>query len=474
MRSLLLVLTMSPLLVNGAAAQTISPDAVFDAPSSSYSQSGHCQCEACQTAESHWTDDFFFNGSVGGSYVDSVERSYGGATYDLGANYWLTGMVSATANFSGNHFSGGSQYLVTVGLQKYANTYAACATGNIGYNFTWSVLYDYYTDTRFNSDITQLRYSLGYALSDRLEVGAFYWDPLEGDDFTFNLGGATALIPFQTFETVGAYVNASFDDVAVSGSVGYIADGVETMVYQLGASTPLSDMASLYANASYQDDPQIWTAQTGISFSFGPGGRATRDRVPGSGFAKYSELEREVQLASAESSADIVRGQPGGNFQFFAASNQPVAIYGEEDLGIFQTLLIGLVGADVSGGLQRQFNERAERERKEAQQKAAKLAAEMNARIFANSSTRQIATVTSNVSNSQLNLRFLGDAALGFVPGAGGAFFKEGDNLPQNGKFLFRDSGGNLFECERDPNGTFFITEGNGQQSAFTCTPVNN
>jgi len=286
----------------GGFTETLLSDEPIDGDSLSLEPQEYC----CQRRPQRW-----FGRAYGGvSYFDVATGARLGNEYGADLIFPLYRSLAAYGNVSANHFSGGTQFLGTVGLFKAGTVYTCYGMDRIGYG----VLFDQFTDSRFDDlYISQLRMGVDYALSGSTTVGAILTEPLEEDVVDLaSPGGPASLTDLRTTRAVDFFVLRRVGRAALSASIGY-RDVADTVIYGANLSFPVNNRVNTFVKAEYQD-VGIWSSFAGLEFRFGRGssscGQCCGSFTPPAG-SLAEQTTRRVLPADDSSPYEVVRGQPG-------------------------------------------------------------------------------------------------------------------------------------------------------------------
>lgn len=199
---------------------------------------------------------------TGASYFDTnANGSRVGGLYGIDAVVPIYRQLSGYAGGSANHFSQGSQYLGTFGLLKIANGYSCHHDARLG----WGVLFDNFTDTRFNDPyLSQLRINLNYAIDENDTVGLTWYEPISSDDVTVAPGLTSPFFGSQVVEMYGSHM---FDRASVAAAIGY-RDQQHAVTLGSSGRLRLTDNVNALANAHWEDIG-FWSGFVGVEVILG-------------------------------------------------------------------------------------------------------------------------------------------------------------------------------------------------------------
>jgi hypothetical protein len=201
----------------------------------------------------------------GTSYLDDEIDDTPGGTYGLDMALRLAGQTNAYGAATYTHLSGGTQFFGTLGLFRQGDS-----CGGVLDRASGGVLFDQLADTRFDDPIyvSQLRYFLGFALSERLGAGVTYCDPVQSDASRVAFGGFSSAV-FAPAETVEAYLSTCWGPHQVTATLGS-RFGPDETVAGLLLRHRLSNNVMASANLSTVGG-DLWACVLGLEWQFGGG-----------------------------------------------------------------------------------------------------------------------------------------------------------------------------------------------------------
>lgn len=159
---------------------------------------------------------------IGGTSIDAGTTE-GGFAEGVYGGYRLTDSLGIYGGFGFNHTSDRTQFIGTVGLQRFGDPNGATASERLSLWGFW----DYYTDDELDADAHQLRFNAGYVFRDFAEAGVTFSIAIDDDGTSISpMGGANLMFPGGNF--VGGYYAQSLRWVDLFAQIGYLesADGI--------------------------------------------------------------------------------------------------------------------------------------------------------------------------------------------------------------------------------------------------------
>lgn len=206
-------------------------------------------------------------GYGGTSYYHVPGESLFGASYGLDAVYNLSGNWNLLGSFNVNHVNRGSQLVGSLGVIKIHDL-ANCDP------WSFSAAFDQATDSRIDGlYLSQVRAHLGYAFSDRLEIGAVFAAPTNTDPdvpfvFTFLGTDFFETAAAQMSQAISMYVGGQIGLTQWAAIAGY-RDDPDTGYLAGSVTRQLTDRVAIYANGSYSWRVGNWAAGAGLEVRFG-------------------------------------------------------------------------------------------------------------------------------------------------------------------------------------------------------------
>ena len=219
--------------------------------------------QAC--AQQDWGQSLRARGGL--SYFQDTHDSQVGALYGLDMSVPMFEQANLYGSFTHNHFDQGSQFIGTLGSYRQGQ-----ADGDLLQRFSGGLLFDQYTDTRFDGlYLSQLRSFLGFAITENLGAGVTYTDPLEdADSVTLALpGGGTGPVTLRNAELLEGYLSMRWGQNLITAAIGQRQDPND-LVASLYGTHQLNSKLGLYTNTSYSDS-HSWASTFGLQWTFGPG-----------------------------------------------------------------------------------------------------------------------------------------------------------------------------------------------------------
>jgi len=215
-----------------------------------------CLCDCCEPPWSIW---------IWGAptYVNGAAQGFG-FSEGVTAGYRLNDALGLYGAIGFNHTDVNTQFLGTVGLQRFGNPDGE----TFGERTSVWVLWDQYAESDTNTYFHQFRFNLGYVRSERTEIGMTFSVSTSGDDDVAALvpmGGSTMLSLSGGY--VGPYVTTEFGGVQWTATAGY-ADGTNRAAFGLGAAVPVSDNTNIFMDAKHGGD-DIWALSVGLEVGLG-------------------------------------------------------------------------------------------------------------------------------------------------------------------------------------------------------------
>ncbi len=201
----------------------------------------------------------------GFSYLDDEVDDTPSGTYGLDMALRLAGQTSAYGAATYSHLSGGTQFFGTVGLFRQGDPCGGALDRTSG-----GILFDQLADTRFDDPIyvSQLRYFLGFALSEQWGAGVTYSDPVQGDNSRVAFGGFSSA-GFTPAETVEAYLSTWWGPHQVTATLGS-RFGPDETVAGLLLRHRLSKNVTASVNLNTVGG-ELWACVLGLEWQFGGG-----------------------------------------------------------------------------------------------------------------------------------------------------------------------------------------------------------
>ena len=201
-------------------------------------------------------------------FQDSVDSQLG-ALYGLDFSVPMFEQSNLYGSFTYNHFDLGSQFLGTLGSYRQG-----VADGTIMDGLSGGVLFDQYTDTRYDGlYLSQFRLFAGYALSEHVGAGMTYTTPVDDAD-RVNIavpGGGPGPAIIRNAELLEAYLSLRWGQHLATATVGQRQDN-NGLVASLYALRQLNEQLGFYTNTSYAENSS-WATTVGLQWTFGAGSR---------------------------------------------------------------------------------------------------------------------------------------------------------------------------------------------------------
>ncbi|MCA9241106.1 MAG: hypothetical protein KDA37_12940, partial [Planctomycetales bacterium] len=186
--------------------------------------------------------------------------------------YRLTNQFGLYGGFGFNHTDDTTQFLGTVGVQRFGNPYGRDLSDRASFSF----LFDQFSDSQTDSYESQFRIQAGYVLAPRTEIGALV--TAQGDSDAggqqIPLGGIGNVTNGDNF--IGPYASTSLGRGSkLFGTVGY-SEQSDDIAGGAGAFFPVSSNASSqvrgfvdakYAGNGNNDDSMALSM--GLAWGFG-------------------------------------------------------------------------------------------------------------------------------------------------------------------------------------------------------------
>jgi len=198
---------------------------------------------------------------IAGTHIDGATTE-GGFAYGLTGGYRLTDSVGAFGAFGFNHTDDRTQFLGTVGLQKFGNPYGCTFQERAT---VWG-FFDYFRDDNVDDEAYQLRFNMGYVFADYVEAGATFSIDVGDDAISLTpFGGATLMYPGGSF--VGGYYNRAIGRYEFFGQLGY-SDAVDNVAGSIGLKRPIGDRAKAFVGVAGAGDDSL-SGALGMEFGLG-------------------------------------------------------------------------------------------------------------------------------------------------------------------------------------------------------------
>ncbi len=216
---------------------------------------GGCGC-GCQTPWSAWV---FAAPTYAGAPTDSFGMSEG-----ISFGYRVSEGFGVYAGAGFNHIEDNTQFLGTVGVQRFGNPNGCSDLDRMS---VW-VLWDQFAETNTDAYAHQLRFNIGYVPQERTEIGMTFSVPTSsgpGAAGQIPLGGSGLLTAGDS--AVGPYLTRPIGDTQLNAAVVY-SGGSESAAAGLGLSRPVSDRTNVFMDAKLAGDDQ-WSMAVGLKWGFG-------------------------------------------------------------------------------------------------------------------------------------------------------------------------------------------------------------
>ena len=198
---------------------------------------------------------------IAGTHLDGATTE-GGFAYGLTGGYRLTDSVGVFGAFGLNHTDARTQFLGTVGLQKFGNPYGC----TLQERATLWGFFDYFNDDEVDDEAYQLRFNTGYLFADYVEAGVtFSIDLGDGPVSLSPFGGATLMYPGGSF--VGGYYNRTIRRFEFFGQLGY-SDAVDNVAGSIGLKRPIGNRAKAFVGVAGAGDDSL-SGALGMEFGLG-------------------------------------------------------------------------------------------------------------------------------------------------------------------------------------------------------------
>lgn len=227
-------------------------------------------CRQCMPAKPRAT---FFNSEhhalnlrAAGAYVDGSQTSAGG-TFG-GDLYFRVGHGWGTiASTTGTFLDDGNAFGVNVGVFRVPRLYTCTMLPRVSF----AAVFDHFSENFIaNSQASQVRVKLGYALKPDLFVGFNYVEPVgRSIGVVQNPAGGQLAIPVRMNQQFGGYVSGWLGPGKLNlvGDFAYLRD-IDSWSVGASARAPLTDRCTAISSVNYADNG-TWVANSGIEFSLG-------------------------------------------------------------------------------------------------------------------------------------------------------------------------------------------------------------
>ncbi|MCA9214408.1 MAG: hypothetical protein KDB27_15155 [Planctomycetales bacterium] len=207
---------------------------------------------------------------AGPTLLDVNNDSESGFSEGVNLGYRLSPAVGIFGGFGANHIDGTTQTLATFGIQRFGNPRGSDALDRMT---SW-FFYDHFDNSGTDTELGQLRYRIGYVLSEQLEVGAAFSADLDDDNGNANsvtpLGNMATMFPGRDF--TGAYTNYRTDRADFGLSFGH-SDATDGVAGGAQIGIPLTEERDQKVVVSTHASDDSFGA--GIFYSVGLGGADT-------------------------------------------------------------------------------------------------------------------------------------------------------------------------------------------------------
>lgn len=286
------------------------------------------------------------------TYLDSPQTSYGG-TLGTDLYFRLGNGWGSIGSMNGIFLDDGSAVAANGGIFRVPRWDG----GGVLPRFAFAAMFDHFSENFIaNSNASQVRLKLGYALKPDLTVGFNYAEPVgRSIGVIQNPAGGPLAVPIRMNQQFGGYLSGWIGDGVLNATTdfAYLRD-IDAWSVGSNLRAPLTDRCTAFSNVNYADNG-TWVANSGFEFSLGrrscvssrvkrcispvTAGGIVRGDAPvnvGSQFAggqpniatsqqRINELEREIQvasgqLASIDSDIESAEERRGQNFGFEQAA----------------------------------------------------------------------------------------------------------------------------------------------------------
>ena len=263
-----------------------------------------------------WKDypAFFLRGRAGVGAVEGIRDGYAFGAYGADLAIPLYRLFGVSASTSVSHFSGGHQWMNTIGVYK-VGVVSDDFTHRIGY----SVLYDHISDTQFAGyHLTQMRYSLHYVFNDQFAMGIQYSEPRTPE--TAVAPGLFGVAQLNTSELFELFWTLDRRTTQYTLGIRYQDDhdywGIRGLIRHR-----VSDCVALFAQGIW-DQNDRWGTLAGLELTLGPNGRE-----------RYCDSACETGLANASSRLmernAILRGEEELSSEYYSSAEDSTFYEGE-------------------------------------------------------------------------------------------------------------------------------------------------
>lgn len=201
-----------------------------------------------------------------GAYVDGAQTSAGG-TFGGDLYFRLGDGWGTIASTTGTFLDDGTALGVNVGVFRVPRLYSCTTLPRVSF----AAVFDHFSENFIaNSNASQVRVKLGYALKPDLFVGFNYVEPVSRTIGVIqNPAGGPLAIPVRMNQQFGGYVSGWLGPGRLNlvGDFAYLRD-IDSWSVGGSARAPLTDRCTAISSLNYADNG-TWVANTGIEFSLG-------------------------------------------------------------------------------------------------------------------------------------------------------------------------------------------------------------
>lgn len=252
----------SGVLLAGGVASSAIVDALIQPVSYGCGEDGRCGSDSLGWSGS---EDCLVRLRAGFTQINKVYESHVGGTYGI------DGVIPADDTHGAhwaariNQFSGGTQYLTSLGGWRRSNS-----RGDLSDRIGASLIVDLFHDSRA-SDLwlSQLRGQAGVATSETSAVGVLFTtalnDQRSGTSFVPGIPGA----PFTAVDSIGMFATHELEICRVQASAGY-RERPNSIYYDLALRRTLVDeKLYAYASTNYVADRGMFGTWIGLEYRLG-------------------------------------------------------------------------------------------------------------------------------------------------------------------------------------------------------------